>query len=129
MTKKVSLLTASGLALACLLLLSFNPLAAIRPMLQEDGTRKLWYPGLTSPTANTPAKRRYRVLTPTLPANRLAGDTVVGVTVWRLRPPRVSDTGARLLKHSPSGDAEWTPVRVSSNTLLAENSLVRLSIE
>jgi hypothetical protein len=34
-------------------------------MLQEDGTRKLWYPGLTSPTANTPAKRRYRVLTPT----------------------------------------------------------------
>jgi hypothetical protein len=41
----------------------------------------------------------------------------------------VSDTGARLLKHSASGDAEWTPVRVGSNTPLAENSLVRLSIE
>jgi CHAT domain-containing protein len=34
MTKKVSLIIASGLA--CLLLLSFNLLAAIRPLLQED---------------------------------------------------------------------------------------------
>lgn len=129
MTKKFSLITGSALALACLLLLSFNPLAALRPRVQADGTRKLWYAGLTSPTAKTPAKRRYRVLTPSLPINRIADDTVVGVTVWRLRPPRVSDTGARLLKHSPSGDAEWTPVRVGSNTPLAADSLVRLSIE
>jgi hypothetical protein len=125
MTKQVSLITGSALVLACLLLLSFN----LRALPQEDGTRKLWYPGLTTPSAKTPAKRPYRVATPKLRPERIADDTVLGVTIWRLRPPRATDTGARLLKHSPSGDAEWTPVRVGSDTPLAENSLVRLSIE
>src|SRR5581483_11681349 len=75
------------------------------------------------------AKRPYRIATPRLKPESIRPDTVLGVTIWRLRPPRVNDTGARLLKHSPSVVAEWTPVRVGSDAPLSENSLVRLSIE
>ena len=96
---------------------------------QADTTRKMWYPGLLTGETKTRTKPRYRVKTPRHPPDKLAEDAVLGVTVYRLRPPRLNEAGARLLTHAPSGEVEWTPVRVGSNALLAENSLVRLSIE
>lgn len=120
---KRSLLVCGSLAL---LAASWPGLQSLTAQAQET-TRKLWYP--TSTTSKAPAKRRYRVVTPALPATQLIEDTLLGVTIYRLRPPRVNEPGARLLKHTPSGDAEWLPVRVASDTPLRENSLVRLSIE
>lgn len=117
-------LVGGSLALAAGLFLSWQPLAARA----QETTRKLWYSGITTP-GKAPAKKRYRVVTPALPATQLADDSVLGVTIYRLRPPRMNEPGARLLKHTPSGDAEWLPVRVGSDTPLAENSLVRLNIE
>src|SRR5262249_40692671 len=80
-------------------------------------------------TPATPIRRRYRIVTPKLPVTRVAEDTVIGVTVFRLRPPRLRDPKARVLTLTPSGDVEWTPIRVGSDTPLDEGSLVRLSVE
>lgn len=124
MKNKFWLLLAAGVVLACAGGVLVRGVGA-----QGDETRKLWYPGMLKKTAKVPAKRRYRIATPDRPPADLPEDAVVGVTVYRLRPPRMNEAGARLLTHNPSGSAEWMPVRVGSNTALAENSLVRLSIE
>src|ERR1051326_6537120 len=58
----------------------------------DEGTRKLWDTPFIIPAANKPtASRRrtggrYRVATPNVPVDNVAPDTVVGVTIWRLRP-------------------------------------------
>jgi hypothetical protein len=57
---------------------------------------------------------------------------MLGVTVWRMRPSRPSDDrNVRLLVHEPdtSKSAELTPERVSTESPLAENDRVRISIE
>ncbi len=115
------------IAAAALSLLIFSLSLAARQIDRGEATRKLWYPGMTAPT--TPAKRRYRVRTPNQPLANVTEDTVLGVTIFRLRPPRLGDPKTRLLTHSTSGDIEWTPVRVGYDSSLDVGSLVRLSIE
>src|SRR6266446_6051279 len=53
----------------------------------------------------------------------------VGVTVWRLRPSRSSDEGARVLVQEGLKQAEWTPERIEADTPLKIGDRVRLSIE
>lgn len=63
-----------------------------------------------------------------------AAETLVGVTLWRLRPSQKADAEtARILVHeddsSSCADAEWTPERVDVDTALAEGQHVRFAIE
>jgi hypothetical protein len=59
-----------------------------------------------------------------------AAESVVGITVWRLRPSgSADDKEARLLEHEGTRETEWTPERVGSETALREGDRVRLSIE
>src|SRR5437660_498662 len=56
----------------------------------EETTRKLWdtafiNTGSKKPAPRKAAKRTYRVTTPTVPTEGVNGETVVGVTLWRLR--------------------------------------------
>lgn len=101
----------------------------------DETTRKLWDTAFIIPAANKPtASRRrpggrYRVATPNVPVDNVAPDTVVGVTIWRLRPANRSDSGERLIVHDDNSTTEWLPERISSTTKLAQGDRLRISVE
>src|SRR5262249_60133086 len=63
-----------------------------------DATRHLWDTSFID-QGNKPAAsrrstgRRYRVVTPRVPTAGVVADSVIGVTLWRLRPSRPADSG------------------------------------
>src|ERR1700752_844764 len=98
----------------------------------EDMTRKLCATAFTGSTTKKTSRRRtgsYRVATPNVPTNNVSPETVVGVTLWRLRPARQSDSGERLIVHDSSVDSEWLPERISANTRLVQGDKLRISVE
>jgi hypothetical protein len=109
------------------------------PSPQNDTqTRKLWdsefFKAKGKPAAGKPAapRRRYRIVTPKIPVDRVDGDTVVGITLWRLRPSAATDNKqTRMLKHvkDKTKVMEWTPERIAVDTPLTIGQRVRLSIE
>src|ERR1041385_3792420 len=73
-----------SIALLILIALSMTVLAQ-RP---EDMTRKLWDTAFSDSSKKPTNRRRvYRNATPNVPVNDVAPETVVGVTLWRLRRP------------------------------------------
>src|SRR6476660_5917484 len=88
----------------------------------EDITRKLWDTAYAGPaTKKTTSRRRaYRNATPNVPVENVAPDTVVGVTIWRLRPASRSDSGERLIVHEDNSVNEWIPERISATTRLVQ---------
>jgi hypothetical protein len=101
----------------------------------DEATRKLWDTAFIIPAANKPtASRRrpggrYRVATPNVPIDNVAPDTVVGVTLWRLRPANRNDSGERLIVHDDKSTTEWLPERISSTTRLVQGDRLRISVE
>ncbi len=101
---------------------------------EPDRTRHLWDSDFfkTQSKKTSPAKRRYRIATPKVSPHRVNGNTVIGITLWRLRPSTVADDKrVRLLKHTKDNTnvVEWTPERINTETPLALGQRVRLSIE
>ncbi len=91
-----------------------------------------------------PRKRVYRLADSTSPSagnepgtkssvNRPASTTglveQLGVTIWRLRPAKPADTGARMLVQEGSGSSEWVAERIESDTPIKVGDLVRITIE
>jgi hypothetical protein len=122
--------------LACLVMfcaLSFA--AAVTANSQdEETTRKLWDTAFINspskkPSPRKPTKRSYRVATPNVPTEGVNGETVVGVTLWRLRHATSTDSGERLIVHEDAGSAEWLPERISPNTRLDQGDRLRISVE
>lgn len=101
----------------------------------EEATRKLWDTAFnptrrkTARPGGNAAGRNYRVATPRVPPAGVSGESVVGVTVWRLRPSREADEGERMIVHEGSDAAAWIPERVPGNAGLTEGDRVRLSVE
>ena len=98
----------------------------------EDMTRKLWDTAFVGSWSKRPNRRRtgsYRIATPNVPTNNVAPETVVGVTLWRLRPARQNDSGERLIVHDSNADSEWLPERISANTRLVQGDKLRISVE
>ena len=103
----------------------------------EETTRKLWDTAFSTTRRKPPTRTGrktagrgdYRVATPRISPAGVSGDSVVGVTVWRLRPSREADGGERMIVHEGSDAASWVPERVPANAGLAEGDRVRLSIE
>jgi hypothetical protein len=101
----------------------------------DERTRKLWDTAFITPAAtkqNAGRRRRsgaYRVATPNVSTSNVAPDTVVGVTIWRLRPANRMDSGERLIVHGDSSTKEWLPERISANTRLVEGDKLRISVE
>lgn len=123
-------------AFLCAALFCTAQTAFAAPPPQEEGerTRNLWDTAFGRPERRTrrvrKAKRRhYRVTTPGVSPADVAADTVIGVTLWRLRPARRMDTGVRLFEHRKARDAAWIPERVSANTRFSEGDRVRVSVE
>ncbi|HKU73898.1 MAG TPA: hypothetical protein VJR02_08265 [Pyrinomonadaceae bacterium] len=119
----------SILGLVLLILIAVPVLVAQNP---DDMTRKLWDTAFTSSSAKKNTRRRagrYRLATPNVPTNNVAPETVVGVTLWRLRPARQSDSGERLIVHEDNSDNEWIPERISASTRLVQGDKLRISVE
>jgi hypothetical protein len=122
--------------LVCLVALcALSLTAAITSKAQdEDTTRKLWDTAFinTGPKKTPPrkaAKRTYRIATPNVPTEGVNGETVVGVTLWRLRRANSADSGERLIVHEDADTAEWLPERISPNTKLDQGDRLRISVE
>ena len=101
---------------------------------EEETTRQLWdtafiNKGSKQAAARRPARRNYRIVTPQVPVKGVSADTVIGVTLWRLRPTRPADTGERIIAHDGQESMEWLPERVSSSGRLSEGDRIRMSIE
>jgi uncharacterized protein DUF4384 len=60
---------------------------------------------------------------------RPAGSEELGLTLWRLRPSRQNDSGARLLVMESSQTGQWTPERIEADTPLKIGERVRISVE
>src|SRR5260370_38006309 len=100
----------------------------------EETTRKLWDTAfINTGTKKTPprkaTKRTYRIATPNVPTEGVNGETVVGVTLWRLRRANSADSGERLIVHEGADAAEWLPERISTNTKLDQGDRLRISVE
>ncbi|MDT7687443.1 MAG: hypothetical protein QOE46_202 [Acidobacteriota bacterium] len=119
----------------CALALCALGLAAAQSTHDEEATRKLWDTAFNAAgrkprrPGRNPGRGNYRVATPRVSPAGVSGDSVVGVTVWRLRPSREADDGERMIVHEGSDAAAWIPERVPANAGLAEGDRVRLSIE
>jgi hypothetical protein len=119
---------------AWIILCAVGPLAVLAQQPQEDATRQLWdtafiNQGNKGAKARKQAKPNYRVVTPQVPITGVAADTVIGVTLWRLRPMRSADSGERIITHDGPDSVAWLPERVSSLGRLSEGDRIRVSIE
>jgi hypothetical protein len=108
-------------------------LTAMAQQPQEEATRHLWDTAFidqgNKAATKRPARRNYRIVTPHVPVVGVAPDSVIGITLWRLRPSRKADTGERIITHDGPESMEWLPERVSSNGSLSEGDRIRMSIE
>lgn len=125
-----------GLMVLCLL--SFTPSAFAQT--QNDASRQITLDrfnkarpesaaGSSRSRANLAAMRpRYRRTAPRgTPAAKNAED--IGVTVWRLRPVRPTDTGARVLVLDGLKQEQWVPERIEAGAPLNIGDRVRLTVE
>lgn len=112
---------------------------------QDDNSRQIVLDSFTNArppktTASTagggrtrpPAVRRrptYRRIGSSSVAKRPGTNEELGITVWRLRPARQDDGGARLLVMENSQTSQWTPERIEADTPLRVNDRVRISVE
>ena len=109
---------------------------AVNSQTPEDGTRDLWDTAFIQkrPAGKKQIKRaqpvRYRIVSKGAMqrvADMSGSSSVVGVTIWRLRPSKKTDDEAvRQLVHQ---QGEWTPERVTAGAPLTEGSRVQLTIE
>lgn len=121
----------SSLIIFFYLIAPFAPAFAQDP---DEATRKLWDTAFINSGRAQASKRKrstrsYRITTPKVPVAGVSEDTVVGVTIWRLRRSTPADTGERLIVHEDSDDVEWLPERISASTRLAEGDRLRIAVE
>lgn len=100
----------------------------------DDATRKLWdtayiAPGGSKKTAPHRSRSKYRIATPNVPIDNVVPESVVGVTIWRLRPAGRADSGERIIVHDDNASKEYVPERISANTKLNAGDRVRISVE
>lgn len=117
-----------------MILCAAGPLAAVAQQPQEEMTRHLWDTAFINQrnkpaAARRSARRHYRIATPNVPVKGVSADTVIGVTLWRLRPSRPADRGERIITHDGPDSVEWLPERVSSAGRLSQGDRIRVSIE
>jgi hypothetical protein len=104
---------------------------------QNDATRQIWNTEFLQKRpagkSKSPPPVTYRPSAALpVPAEENRNKVLVGVTLWRLRPPRTAEReGVRLLVLDQKGaqQGEQTPERIDTATPLADGDLVRLSVE
>lgn len=117
-----------------------NLAPAQKPNLQDDdGSRQIVLdrfnkarpttdPGRPNTVAAKPPVYR-RTGTAKAPKGPRRSTEELGVTIWRLRPSRSADEGARVLVMDGLKQADWTPERIEADTPLNIGDRVRISVE
>ena len=103
---------------------------------QEDESRRIWAEAYTkkevkekkpvTQTAPRIKKKKavqYKVTTPQIQAETVVDETVVGVTIWRLRSAAENEQGVMI------GDERLIAERVEGSTSLSPGDRVRLTVE
>jgi hypothetical protein len=126
----------SAKQLVCLVALcAVSLIASVTLKAQDEATtRKLWdtafiNSGTKKSSPRKTTKRTYRIETPNVPTSGVNGETVVGVTLWRLRRATSTDSGERLIVHEDAEAAEWLPERIAASTRLDQGDRLRISVE
>jgi hypothetical protein len=95
-----------------------------KPQDEAAHTREIWDTTLLN---KRPAGRKSPTTKP-LPVG--GDDSLVGITVWRLRPSQAGDQAqVRELLHEDAEAQQFTPERIAANTALHDGEKVRISIE
>lgn len=102
-----------------------------RPATSPSSTR---IPRRPSPSTRRPMKQTYRRASGSAPVAssssvRPGNAEELGITVWRLRPSKQNDSGARLLVMESSQSSHWTPERMEADAPLGVGERVRISVE
>ena len=136
MSPSIKTIPSQAILVACLMILCVAGFrsAMAQQTQEQEATRNLWdtafiNQGNKPAAARRSARRNYRVVTPEVPIKGVSADSVIGVTLWRLRPSRPTDTGERIITHDGPESVEWLPERVSSLGRLSEGDRIRISIE
>lgn len=114
-------------------------LATFVGLVPQEATRQI-YPAdfvkarpTTSKKGSGEAKKPAYVSTATkrpVPAAKPAGETEqVGLTIWRLRASRVSDSGARIIVQQQEQTLEFTPERVPAGAPFSAGEKIRFTFE
>src|SRR5205085_12633483 len=79
-------------------------------------------------TAHTARSQLYRTTQPgqRKPCRECAQ---LGLTIWRLRPVRRTDAGARIIVQEAEQTLEWTPERITADTPLRPGEHIRFNFE
>lgn len=106
----------------------------VMPQTPDETTRKLWDTAFISSAASKKESRRrrprsYRIATPKIPIDKVTPESVVGLTIWRLRPASARDSGERMIVHDDAATKQWTPERISPHTKLNQGDKLRISVE
>jgi hypothetical protein len=108
-------------------------IGVVTPQKSDETTRKLWDTAFISSAPSKKDNRRrsrtYRIATPKIPIDKVTPESVVGVTIWRLRPASARDSGERMIVHDDAAAKQWTPERISPETKLSQGDKLRISIE
>jgi hypothetical protein len=106
---------------------------AVNAQRADETTRKLWDTAfISSATSKKDTRRRsrsYRIATPKIPVDNVTPESVVGVTIWRLRPASARDSGERMIVHEDAAAKQWMPERISPATKLSQGDKLRISVE
>ena len=107
---------------------------SLLPLMQEQGTRQIYpeefinaRPAKTS--ASSARKSSYRAAAAKAAAKPCRDCAQLGLTIWRLRPTKASDAGARIIVQEGDESIEWTPERVRADTPFKVGEKIRLSFE
>lgn len=125
-------------ALVLLLVLGYSP-AAAQQTSSEDRTRQLWNTAFRAKRPAEPKPASVSTFAPSAAATAPAsasprldaedpGYSLVGITVWRLRPSLPEDDKDVRISDLDGGE-ELTPERIEAETPLREGEKVRVSIE
>lgn len=130
------LIVTSLLIQAAVLAQSTQPKA--RKIVSDDFTKNRQQPA--TQTNNTqrrngrrkpaPPKRTYKLASaPHVESKRKTIVAQLGLTIWRLRPAKTNETGARMLVREKNHTSERVPERVEAGTIFREGDQLRLSVE
>ena len=91
----------------------------VRSTASSAPARRVRYkPAATRPAASTGARK---------PGSSNA--LQLGLTIWRLRPSSLAESGARIIVHHEGETEEWTPERIESNKPLRIGERIRFGFE
>ncbi|MFN0119400.1 MAG: hypothetical protein ACKV2V_02745 [Blastocatellia bacterium] len=116
-------------------LLLFIAVPVVAQTNDDEATRKLWDTDFLQkrPAAPKTSAARppitYKRVARRAPGGATADGSVLGITIWRLRPAKPSDEARILVPRRDKKTAQFTPERVASEVPLASGQRVRLSIE